>query len=619
MTSFVRVTPLLALLIGISLAAAARAQTIYSWNTPSGDWAGGTNWDLGVPPDTTFDELANISNGGTALVNTAISPSPGQIILGQNAGQSGAVTVGNGGQLAVVFTPGNTSTGGINIGQAGTGSVNVLPGGILAARTITLGTTTGSGLTIGGATGGATTVNVEFGTTLGRTTRVIGPNVNFATQAVTFQGTSVFVPQITAATHSPIKSTNSAALAGVLRPEFSNGVVPAAGNKWNLIDAPSFTGQFTVDSSAAPVLPFGQVYQFAAVPDVTSVNGVYGQLSVKQLLVLNVNRTTGAISINNGPSPVSIDGYSIRSALGGLKPSGWSSLQDQGLSDWRESPPGGSVNALNELKPTGSTSITSGTPRSLGNSFQLPVPTQFGTELEDITFEYYSAGGVVTQGLVNYIGDKKYNNLVLVVDPTTGNARMENQSALTVAIDGYKVTSASGSLRPLAGQWNSLDDQNVGGGDWRESNPTVNQLVELKPTASTTMTGGLGFNLGAAFKTVASGGTQDLTFQYLFPGDTEFRNGVVAYRALSSFLPADFNHDNQVNGADLTIWRSSFGVNANGDANGDGDSDGGDFLVWQRQLGMTSGTAAAAAVPEPCMLMLVGVAVCGLTCSRRRA
>ncbi len=618
MFHLVRSTPLLALLIGVGVANLADAQTVYNWNTPSGDWASPGNWDLGITPDSAFDEVGNVSNGGVALANTLIVPSPGQIILGQAAGQSGSLTIGNGGDLSAVVTPGNASTGGVNVGQAGTGVLTVLPGGSLAGRTLSLGGEIGSSVTLGGAVGGATTVTIEFGTNVARTTRVIGPNVNFSTQAVTFQNTSVFIPQITAATHSPIKSTNSAAIAGVLRPEFTNGVTPVAGNKWNLIDAPAITGQFTLDASAAPALPTGQVYQFSAVADPTSANGMYGQVSVKQLLVLNVNRTTGALSINNGPSPVSIDGYSIRSTLGGLKPSGWSSLQDQAVSDWRESPPGGSMNALSELKPTGSTTITAATPRSLGNAFQLPTPTQFGTELEDITFEYYSAGGVVTQGIVNYIGDKQHNNLVLAVDPATGNARMENQSALTVAIDGYKIASASGSLQPANGQWSSFDDQNIAGGDWRESNPTANQLVELKPTAAATMSGGTAFGLGTPFKTVSVGGAQDLTFQYLFNGDTEFRDGVVVYRALSTFLAADFNHDNQVNGADLAVWRSSFGAGAGADADGDGDSDGADFLVWQRQLGMTSGVPAAAAVPEPCTMVLLGGVCCAPVASSRR-
>jgi hypothetical protein len=47
----------------------------------------------------------------------------------------------------------------------------------------------------------------------------------------------------------------------------------------------------------------------------------------------------------------------------------------------------------------------------------------------------------------------------------------------------------------------------------------------------------------------------------------------------------------------LTIWRQSFGVNAEGDLDGDGDTDGSDFLVWQRQAGL--GGELTHAVPEP--------------------
>ena len=57
-------------------------------------------------------------------------------------------------------------------------------------------------------------------------------------------------------------------------------------------------------------------------------------------------------------------------------------------------------------------------------------------------------------------------------------------------------------------------------------------------------------------------------------------------------LPGDYNGDDLVDGSDLTAWQGSYATTdlpiwAPGDGDGDGDSDGNDFLVWQRQLGMT--------------------------------
>jgi T5SS/PEP-CTERM-associated repeat protein len=62
---------------------------------------------------------------------------------------------------------------------------------------------------------------------------------------------------------------------------------------------------------------------------------------------------------------------------------------------------------------------------------------------------------------------------------------------------------------------------------------------------------------------------------------------------------ADFDEDGDVDGDDLSQWRSDFGQNAVSDANGDGDSDGTDFLAWQRQVGSGASSVVGAAVPEP--------------------
>ncbi len=74
---------------------------------------------------------------------------------------------------------------------------------------------------------------------------------------------------------------------------------------------------------------------------------------------------------------------------------------------------------------------------------------------------------------------------------------------------------------------------------------------------------------------------------------------------LASFAFAgDFNRDGTVGAADLTAWRNAMTLgNAGADADGDGDSDGNDLLIWQRQLGRSTPTSAAA-VPEPAAGML---------------
>ncbi len=85
-------------------------------------------------------------------------------------------------------------------------------------------------------------------------------------------------------------------------------------------------------------------------------------------------------------------------------------------------------------------------------------------------------------------------------------------------------------------------------------------------------------------------------------------------------LAADFDADMDVDSADLGIWQSAFGVNANGDTDADGDSDGADFLSWQREFTGPLGPLAesAAAVPEPGGLAISVLAMQLLIYRRRR-
>ncbi len=78
-------------------------------------------------------------------------------------------------------------------------------------------------------------------------------------------------------------------------------------------------------------------------------------------------------------------------------------------------------------------------------------------------------------------------------------------------------------------------------------------------------------------------------------------------------LSADFDGDGNVDGDDLTIWKTNFGQATTqpfGDANGDGVTDGGDFFLWQQQLGM-SVSGSLTSVPEPASWCLLLMALTG--------
>jgi hypothetical protein len=84
---------------------------------------------------------------------------------------------------------------------------------------------------------------------------------------------------------------------------------------------------------------------------------------------------------------------------------------------------------------------------------------------------------------------------------------------------------------------------------------------------------------------------------------------------------ADFNGSNSVSAADLAVIKANFGASpstfATGDVDGDGRTDGADFLLYQRQFGVTLPATAVQAVPEPTSLAIVPFALAAIGCLRR--
>jgi hypothetical protein len=319
------------------------------------------------------------------------------------------------------------------------------------------------------------------------------------------------------------------------------------------------------------------------------------------LPTLIVNRETGQVSLHNSMDlAVDLKSYSIQSASGSLNADGWTSFSDQNEPGWDES--NSTTNLLSELT-SGSFSLLPSDTHSLGQAYK-PVAMSFGLDSEDLQFEYAEPGGTLQAGRIEYAGQNISNNLVLLVDPRTGQVVVKNSSPFTVSLTGYTVESESASL--VSGNWNSLADQSQSG--WDEAPASADSLSELNPFDELVLAPGERFNLGNVFDT---DGDQDLGLEFLLANGSDFQAGAVLYRAA-----ADFNLDGDVDTDDLLQWQSAYGVDGSADADGDGDSDGRDFLVWQRQIDQPALLKALKNVPEPNGWLLASAACLGFCVQR---
>lgn len=99
--------------------------------------------------------------------------------------------------------------------------------------------------------------------------------------------------------------------------------------------------------------------------------------------------------------------------------------------------------------------------------------------------------------------------LTAQVNTTNGNVTLLNNTSTAIDLAYYEILSDMGSLNT---SWNSLDDQNIDGGEWVENNPTANGLRESNLTGSTTLTAlGGSLVLPSAFVTT---GQQDLLIRW---------------------------------------------------------------------------------------------------------
>ena len=573
------------------------------------NWVGASGM---LVPEGQFEEFAAIGSNtpdplttntfpiATADLTGSSPPSVGRLLIGFGGGTEGTLNVSGTGFITTSATDGGLA-GDLVVGANGTGTLNV------------------------STTGGVMSDLFDVRPT--GTARITGPDATINAGGLLVSG--ALVAEITnATTHSVINVTGQAGLTGRLDVDLSALAPPSIGDSWELIEADSLEGSFSsINLIGSTALTPGSGLSARTVDNGSTTSL---ELVVEQFLTLQVNRSNGSLTIQNtGPavaaSNVSIDGYAIRSASNALDPANgsWNSLDDQnvgGADVWREGNP--SAGQLSETQAAGATTIAGQDTLSLGNGFA--GPTEFGAT-EDLVFQYTGLDGVVRTGLIDYTGNA--NTLVLQIDPATGEARVTNQSQFSVDIDGYTITSTDEALLTT---WNSLDDQNGGGGDWGEANPSAGRLSETKQAGALTLNNGNSFNLGSLYDTVGGSGDGDVTFEFLINdglgGQSIAALGEVIFETImAGALPGDFNNDNIVDARDYAVWRDNLGAGDESSLNGNGDGmngvDTGDYTLWRSAFGNSSGAASAlasTAVPEPAASFFVTLAALGLGLLRNR-
>jgi len=132
------------------------------------------------------------------------------------------------------------------------------------------------------------------------------------------------------------------------------------------------------------------------------------------LLVMNVDRDTGAIDITNSTGgPVDIASYSIVSQAGTLSSANWTSIAATGDSDsggsidgddvWNEFTAAGSSGDLSE-GTVGTASIADGGTLSLDDGVS-GAWSPYIVEKSDLTFQYLTGNGEVLGGLIEFTGN----------------------------------------------------------------------------------------------------------------------------------------------------------------------------------------------------------------------
>jgi hypothetical protein len=216
------------------------------------------------------------------------------------------------------------------------------------------------------------------------------------------------------------------------------------------------------------------------------------------------------------------------------------------------------------------------------------------------------------------------------VDATTGLVKIVGGDVISQAINGYEIRSTAGSLLPanhvsLGSQGIDIVDGtadsdaiagNSAGERWETVNAEPSQLLEGFLFGSSAVDVNREVTLGRIYDT-SFGEDSSLEFLYtLSSGVTVV--GLVEFVFSPPGPLADFDQDQDVDGADFLRWQRGLGTasaqKSDGDADGNGAVDGVDLSIWRQELLSAGGAAAAIAAPEPGSALLAWCAAIA-TCS----
>ncbi|MCA9238508.1 MAG: hypothetical protein KDA44_23715 [Planctomycetales bacterium] len=165
----------------------------------------------------------------------------------------------------------------------------------------------------------------------------------------------------------------------------------------------------------------------------------------------------------------------------------------------------------------------------------------------------------------------------------------------------------------------------IGGLGLADFDRVIAGFAQLDGTLDVSLVGGFTPAVGDSFDVFDWGGVLG-TFATInlpaLPGGQRWDLSQLYSTGELSVLPpfdADFDEDRDVDGADLAVWQTGYGIvgtatHTQGDADANHNVNGGDFLIWQRQYGSI---APIAAVPEPAALSLLALGGLALAAGRR--